>query len=68
MKLVKKVFKKLDAIARDYFAPYAVYCDNGTFQLCWTMTEAEGWLKYCGKHAVIAETYDYIVQVQRVQK
>lgn len=67
MKTLRKIFRKLDAIARDYFAPYGVADNAGTRKLCWTMEEAQSWLPYCSENAVIVETYDYTPLVKRTQ-
>ena len=71
MKTVNKPFCKLcsyvHSVLKDYFAPYLVTCSYGTDRLCWTLKDAESWIKYCGKDAVIVGTYDYNVIVQRVQ-
>ena len=62
-----KVCTFLHNMLKDYFAPYLVTCSYGTDRLCWTLKEAESWIKYCGKNARIVGTYDYNIVIQRVQ-
>jgi hypothetical protein len=64
---MRKIIKTLDSIARDYFAPYRVTCDYGTYRLCWTEAEARSWLPACGPCATIADTYDYRALITRRQ-
>jgi hypothetical protein len=65
---MRKILKALDAVARDYFAPYRVTCDFGTYRLCWTEAEARSWLCACGPSATIADTYDYRPLIARTQR
>lgn len=64
---MKKIIRILNAIAKDYFAPYHVSDCNGTNILCWTLADAQDWLKYCSHDAKIVETYDYTQLVARKQ-
>jgi len=67
VKMLKQLVKKLDEVARDYFAPFVVMDNCGTYILCWSMKEAKSWLPYCGDVAQIKDTYDYQIEMARVQ-
>lgn len=62
---MKTILKAIDALLRDYFAPYVIMDNYGTYKLCWSMKEAETWMPYCGNECFIMETYDYCTLVAR---
>jgi hypothetical protein len=54
---VRKACKRINSIAKDYFAAYKVEDKNGTYQMEWTEKAAFAWISYCGEDCRIQNTF-----------
>jgi hypothetical protein len=55
MKLVSKLVRKADKIARKLFCRYIVICNYGGKIYCWSYSEAIDWFRFAGEKVVVVD-------------